>query len=170
MSKDVLYVDADDKIIGSGSISNAVENGIIVRIARIFLTNSKNELLIQKRSPTVRSVPNRWDQTAAGHVDADESFDTAAARELQEEMGITGVELNLLTKYYTEETDEELTKKRFNAIYTGVYNGEVSIDHDEVSDYAWVSQESLVNRMKSDPNEYTDGFVEAYNKYLEGAK
>ncbi len=165
MSKDVAYVDAEDNVIGSGSISNAVENGIRVRIARIFLTNSNGELLIQKRSSTVRSLPNRWDQSAAGHVDAGETYDETAARELQEEMGIKDVELIQISKYYTEETDEKITKKRFNVVFTGAYDGDVTIDQDEVSDYIWVRPEELGKHMKSNPQDYTEGFIECFNVF-----
>jgi len=56
-------------------------------------------------------------------------------------MGIEGVELNEVVIFYSEEKDEKKVKKRFNKIFTGVYDGEVEIDNDEV-DFQWMS---LVN-------------------------
>jgi len=137
----VAYVDANDHVIGAGSIANAVDNGIAVRISRVFLQNSKGELLLQKRADTMSSLPGRWDQTAGGHVDEGEDYKTTALRELAEEMGIEGVELNEVVIFYSEEKDEKKVKKRFNKIFTGVYDGEVEIDNDEV-DFQWMS---LVN-------------------------
>jgi len=87
------------------------------------------------------SLPGRWDQTAGGHVDEGEDYKTTALRELAEEMGIEGVELNEVVIFYSEEKDEKKVKKRFNKIFTGVYDGEVEIDNDEV-DFQWMS---LVN-------------------------
>ncbi len=165
----VVYVDENDKIIGSGSISNAVNNGIRVRISRVFLKNSKGELLIQKRADTMTSLPGRWDQTAAGHVDEGEGYTEAASRELSEEMGISDVRLQEVAKFYTEERDEVKTKKRFNKIFTGIYDGEVRIDNDEVSDYLWIEPRKLEGQMNDNPNNFTDGFNEAFRIYRKQA-
>lgn len=160
----VVYVDKNDNVIGAGPISEAIEGGIRVRIARVFLTNSKGELLIQKRSQTI-SLPGKWDQTAAGHVDEGEEYAEAAARELQEEMGVRDVKLHEVAKYYAEEGDEIKTKKRFNKIFTGAYDGEVTIDSDEVSDYRWIQPATLEEQMKNIPDDFTQGFIEAFEIY-----
>jgi isopentenyldiphosphate isomerase len=161
----VVYVDEKDQEIGSGSIADAIENGIRVRIARVFLTNSEGELLIQKRADSMNSLPGKWDQTAAGHVDEGEVYTEAAARELLEEMGISGVGLHETATFYTEETDESKTKKRFNKIFVGTYNGEVAIDNDEVSGYKWIDPEELEKQMSESPQNFTDGFIEAFKVY-----
>ncbi|MEI9913856.1 MAG: NUDIX domain-containing protein [Candidatus Saccharibacteria bacterium] len=169
---DVVYVDKDDKVIGSGSITYAVDNSIRVRIARIFLSNSKGEILIQKRSATHKSLPNRWDQTSAGHVDAGEDYDEAAYRELKEEMGIDGVKLTRVKTYYAEEADESQIKKRFNTLYVGSYDGPVKIDPEEVSDYKWLTLDELDKQMTNNPDNFTQGAVESfreYQKYLSSA-
>ncbi|MDR0771551.1 MAG: hypothetical protein LBF15_00300 [Candidatus Peribacteria bacterium] len=38
------------------------------RTAHIWIINSKNELLIQKRSAMKKSNPNKWDISGAGHI------------------------------------------------------------------------------------------------------
>lgn len=161
----VVYVDEDDNEIGSGSIDDALNKGIIMRIARVFLANSKGELLIQKRSDTHKSLPGRWDQTAAGHVDESESYLEAASRELSEGMGIKEVELHEVAKYYSEEKDETRTKKRFNMLFTGTYDGEVKVDRHEVSDFRWVDPHQLETEMKESPSDFTEGFIEAFGIY-----
>ena len=161
----VVYVDKNDKEIGTGSISDALERGIIVRIARVFLFNSNGELLIQKRSDTHKSFPGRWDQTAAGHVDADETYLNAATRELEEEMGIRGALLKEAAKFYTEERDKRKTIRRFNMLFTGVYDGEVRIDTHEVSDFRWVMLSELKKEMKESPQRFAEGFIKTVSVY-----
>lgn len=163
----VVYVNKNDKAIGSGSIDYALDKGIIMRISRVFLANSNGKLLLQKRSDTHKSLPGRLDQTAAGHVDEGEGYLEAAARELLEEMGIKDVELQKTAKYYTEEKDEARTKKRFNVIFTGTYDGEVKIDQHEVSDFRWVEPDQLLAEVKQSPNNFTEGFIEAFKIYRE---
>lgn len=166
----VVYVDAKDNVIGAGSIDNAVDNGIVVRISRVFLRNSKGEILLQKRADSMSALPGRWDQTAGGHVDEGEDYRAAAARELAEEMGIEGVELHEVATFYSEEKDEEKVKKRFNKIFTGVFDGAVKIDNDEVADFQWISNDKLSERIIQEPNDYPEGFVKAYRIYQEATE
>jgi|SRR5579884_4320229 len=160
----IVYVDRDDKVIGSGSKVNAMSKGIIVRVSRVFLVNKQGELLIQKRSAD-SSLLNRWDQSAAGHVDEGEDYKQAAARELNEEMGISGVKLAEAYRYYTEEADETLVKKRQNALFIGKYDGPVKPDPEEVSGYRWVKPAVLSKEMAEYPNDFTEGFIRSFEVY-----
>jgi len=161
----VIYVNKNDEVVGAGSIRNAVDKGIPVRISRVFLLNDKNELLLQKRSDSMTSLPGRWDQTAGGHVDVGAGYETAAYQELVEEMGVERVELHEIAYYYSEETDETKTKKRFNKIFIGNYGGEVIINTEEVADYRWVHIDELREWMQQKPADFPDGFIEAFGLY-----
>jgi isopentenyl-diphosphate delta-isomerase len=161
---DITFVDANDTVIGFGTKQEAWDNGIIHRIVRIFVFNSKGELLIQKRGATLASNPNKWDQSAAGHVDAGEDYLTAANRELKEEIGVESP-LTEKGKYFQDENDEPgKQKKRFNMLYTTIYDGEVSIDPREVQETRWVQPEALEVWMQEHPEEFTKGHMEAFRK------
>ena len=58
------------------------------RAVHIWILNSRNELLIQRRSPAKENYPNLWDISAAGHISAGEDSVTSAEREVKEELGI----------------------------------------------------------------------------------
>jgi isopentenyldiphosphate isomerase len=164
----IVYVDHNDVEIGAAPIGDVYKQGLIARIARIFLKNKRGELLLQKRSDHHVSRPSKWDQAAAGHVDENESYSDTAHRELQEEMGIKGITLKPLIKYYREEKDDpRFVKRRFNMIFTGTYDGKVTIDQDEVSDYRWIDKQSLDEWVRRSPKDFTDGFLEAYRIYLD---
>ncbi len=51
------------------------------------------DILLQKRSPDKDSFPGCLDTSSAGHLDPGETFEQAAYRELEEELGITGYTL-----------------------------------------------------------------------------
>jgi len=156
----ITFVDKDDNIIGAGSKEEAWKNGIIHRIARIFLFNSKEELLITKRADNLSSLPGKWDQSAAGHVDEGENYATAAKRELEEEVGVKDIELEEKGKFFTDETDESgKIKKRFSMLYIGHYDGEVTPNPKEVSKIQWINLEKLNAWMDERPNEFTAGFI-----------
>jgi isopentenyldiphosphate isomerase len=161
----VIYVDKNDEEIGSGTIENATKKGIIVRTVRVFLLNNNQKLLIQKRSSTIIRAPNKWDLTAAGHVDKGETYKEAMYRELKEEMGIDNVDLIQLGKYYNEESEAGELKKCFNLLYVGTYEGRVAIDNEEVSEYDWVSLNDVFDDLMHFPDKYTNSFQTAMKQY-----
>jgi len=73
MSK-IVVVDENDNVIGSEEKEVALHNGLIRRVVRIFVFNSKGELYLQRRSAGMVTYPNTWDQSAGGHVDVGETY------------------------------------------------------------------------------------------------
>ena len=165
MSADIVYVDRDDREIGSGTIRHAVEHGIVRRVVRVIIENDAGEILLQKRSATIVSYPNLWNDSTSGHVDVGESYAAAAARELKEEMGIE-VPLTEVGKFYGEETEPPHLRKAFNMVYRGVFNGEPRIDPHEVGDARWVSRAELRAWYTETPGDFTPGSIESFEFYF----
>jgi len=157
MATDIIYVDKDDNEIGTGSIENAHSTGIIHRVVRIFLFNSKGELLLQKRASHVKSNPDKWQESAAGHVDEGETYMQAAERETQEEIGVIGLSLKEIKKTYTEEVEGK-KRRRFNMLYTATYDGEVIPNPEEVSTVRWISLGELHTEIARHAEQFTEGF------------
>lgn len=81
--------DSNGKLTGEKkSKKEAHEQGLWHRSVHVWVVNSENEVLIQKRSPFVDNHPNEWDISAAGHVSAGEDYITSALRETEEELGL----------------------------------------------------------------------------------
>lgn len=162
----IQFVDENDKPIGGGTKQEALAKGIRHRIVRIFLINSKGEVLIQKRGEHIFSLPGRWDQSAAGHVDEGEDYLEAACRELKEELGIEGVELKEVGRFYREETDETQIKKRFNIVYSAPYDGEINFDKEEVSEVRWIAPNELQKWMDEHPDDFTQGCIRSFHEFI----
>jgi len=160
----VVVVDKNDNAIGAMNRSEAVKQGKIVRIARVFLFNSKGELFLQKRGPNV-DFPNLWDQSVGGHVDEGEDYMTAARREMKEEIGIEGVELKKLAKYYTANKYIYGKFNRYNMLYTAKSDSPVNLDPDEVAGGEWISLSRLNQMIAREPEKFTQGFIKAYEVY-----
>ncbi len=58
------------------------------RSATIFVFNAAGQIFLQKRSMKKDVSPGLWTVSCSGHVDAGEDYDTAARRELGEELGL----------------------------------------------------------------------------------
>lgn len=68
--------------------SEAHKNGWFHNTIHLWLYTGKGEILLQQRSRKKSIYPLLWDVSAAGHIDAGESFIDAAIRETQEELGL----------------------------------------------------------------------------------
>ena len=166
----IVYIDNNDNVIGAGSVTEAVERGIAHRIARVYVFNSQGQLLLQKRALGLRSAPDKWDDSAAGHVDEGEEYLAAATRELAEEMGVHNVELTETARYYTEEPELgsiNTPRKRFNMLYRAVYDGAVTPDEREVAEARWIDLPALRQWLQECPDDFTRGFRTSFVKYLE---
>lgn len=158
----ITIVDENDQIIGSEDQKVAEEKGNIFRLVRIFVTNSKGQILLQRRSPTKRIQPNKWDQSAGGHVDEGEDYLTAARREVFEELGIENPDLEEITKYYKESMVHGLNHKKFNMVYKMIYDGEIIFKEDEIAEVKWFTRQELDELVKTNPDNFTLGFLDSY--------
>lgn len=81
-------VDANDCVVRQASRKEVHCQGLMHRAVHILVFNKNLDCLLQKRSRLKDRCPGLWDSSAAGHVDAGEDYDAAAARELGEELGL----------------------------------------------------------------------------------
>ena len=81
-------VDAQDRVVGSESRHQVHVNNLRHRAIHVLIFNQRGEVFLQKRSIWKDTHPGKWDSSTAGHVDAGESYEESARRELREEIGI----------------------------------------------------------------------------------
>lgn len=164
----ILIVDNDNNPIGSAPKAEARAKGLYHRIARVILKNSKGEILMQRRGENDKDMGHRWDQSAAGHVDEGEESLTAAYRELEEEIGIKGIELTHVGTFQTENINIEKneTVRRFNDLYIAKYDGnDFKLNPREVAEIKWMNIDDLIDQMKENSENFTKGFVLLIEKY-----
>src|ERR1700738_1476764 len=82
-------VDENDHLLGDAPRGEVHGNNLRHRAVHLFIFNRLGELFLQKRSRWKDRHPLLWDSSAAGHVEAGEDYDATAARELEEELGVT---------------------------------------------------------------------------------
>lgn len=70
------------------SLCHSKNPGFYHKPVWIWIINSKNEILVQKRAKCKKNFPGLWDMPSAGHVVAGETSIEGAIRETYEELGI----------------------------------------------------------------------------------
>ncbi len=73
------------------------KHGHFHRTVHVWILNSKNELLLQKRHFKKDTNPGLWDISAAGHLSAGQTSLEAAKNECLEELGIN---IDILKSYF----------------------------------------------------------------------
>ncbi len=128
-------VDFDDNVIGQATRKECNSNPrLIHRAVFILVYNNEGKILWQKRSLTKDVVPGQWVTSASGHVMAGDSYDETAARELEEELGITA-RLTLLGKFLFRYRYEN----EFSAIFKANANGPFKYNEQEISECRFMS-------------------------------
>lgn len=135
-------VDENDQVIGQLPRHVVHRDKRLHRAIHIFVFNSDGQLYIQKRSPYKDQLPNCWTTSCSGHVDAGEDYDTAAVRELREELDISlnnPDDLKLLFKYPAC----RYTGWEFVQAYRLTWNGTITFDPIEISEGRWIEIDKL---------------------------
>lgn len=162
----IQIVDENDHPVGQATKQEAWDKGLIHRIARIMIENDKGQILLQHRHPGKSLYPNCWDHSASGHVDAGEEYDTAALRELQEELGISGVKLRLVGGYFTDKTWHGRQLKRFSKVYKATYNQTPrQLQPTEVDKVRWFTLDEIKALLRDHPDQVTDGLRQVIERY-----
>ncbi len=141
------HVDDQDQVIGAVTRGEAHANPeILHRSVFVLVFNQAGELLLQKRSASKDKFPGCWTISASGHVDYGHSYAEAAARELEEELGLSLV-LKPEQKIFLPEESE------FAWIYSAKFADDRSINFDptEISVVRFVAPKQLQQFQQDHP-------------------
>jgi isopentenyl-diphosphate Delta-isomerase len=162
--EEVILVDENDLALGRMEKLEAHQKGVLHRAFSVFIFNSKNELLIQRRALSKYHSAGLWTNTCCSHPRPGEETLSAAKRRLNEEMGMTS-ELTYKTHFiYKTEFDNSLIEHEFDHVYTGVSDVTPIINKEEVDSYKWLSLNELKSQIESHPEQFTSWFKIAMEK------
>jgi predicted GNAT family N-acyltransferase/isopentenyldiphosphate isomerase len=154
-------VDELGNAIGQAARSKCHDGSKLLHpVIHLHIFNSKGELFLQKRSSTKDIQPNLWDTASAGHIDVGESPEEAVMREVKEELGITDI-LPQFIRSYIIETDVE---RELSYCFYAVYDGQITIDRDEVADGRFWSIEEIWSQLGK--GIFTLNFESDFSKFL----
>ena len=157
---EVIVVNENDEVIGKMPKKEAHKNGVLHRIAVVYVENSKGEILVQNRAD------GYFDHSSAGHVDPGESYLEAAKRELNEELGIKDVKLNRIGHASTigEKYKNGIASHTFDIFACVGEPGELQAD--EVKSVYWADPQKVLGEMQKDKSKFCGGFIESLKIYL----
>lgn len=163
----IQIVNENDQPIGEASIPEAYKKGLIHRLVFVWVEDTDGKLLVQKRSPSMLMYPSCWDVSAAGHVDVGETYEQAAQRELEEEIGLEADRLQELNGFYHELDVNQYHLKRFHKVYRVVVqpNPKLHPDPVEVAATQWLTKQQVKRLIKDHPDQVSSGLVDSMKSY-----
>ena len=152
-------VNEEDRVTGQATRREVHEKGLLHRAIHVFVVNRHGELLLQKRSRFKDAHPDVWDSSVAGHLDAGEDYGAAAVRELEEEMGITGVEPEEIGRIQACEA----TGWEFVGLFLlRSWDGTPRFPCAEVEAVMWMKPDVLGQWIAARPEDFASGFLECW--------
>lgn len=163
----VILVDTADRELGTMEKMEAHEKAALHRAFSVFIFNDRGELMLQQRAAHKYHSPLLWTNTCCSHQRKGESNIEAGKRRLREEMGF---EVDLDEKFhfvYKAEFDNGLTEHELDHVMVGYYNGEPTINPEEVASWKWINMEVLQQDMQDHPQDYTAWFKIIFDRFVE---
>ncbi len=161
---DVILVNEHDVQTGTMEKMEVHQKALLHRAFSIFIFNDKGEMLLHKRAEKKYHSGGLWTNACCSHPRPGDETLTAAETRLQEEMGFHVPLKKAFDFVYTAPFDNGLTEHEFDHVFIGNYNGDITPNAEEVSDYCFMSTEEIANSIQSHPQKYTEWFKIAFTK------
>ncbi len=148
-------VDENDRPVGRAPRSEVHAKGLRHRAVHVLVFNAAGELFLQKRSWRKDTAPGAWDSSASGHVNAGETYDACAERELMEEIGWRGEEPP--GRWFFLPACAE-TGQEFVWVYRLEAAGPFVLHPEEIERGAWHGLHEIARRLRDHPDQYASSF------------
>ncbi|PWB30621.1 NUDIX hydrolase [Pseudomonas sp. SDI] len=157
----IAWVDEQDILLGARPRAELREQGLIGRGTYILLFNSAGELCVHRRTLSKAIYPGYWDVAAGGMVAEQESYEASAARELEEELGVSGVALTFHERFFFDQPGNRL----WCAVFSAVWDGPLRLQPEEVSEARFIPLKTALEETLRTP--YCPDSLAALNRYID---
>lgn len=155
-------VDHQDRVLGQAPRSEVHAHRWLHRAVHIFVFNTRGELLIHQRTATKDECPLKFTSSASGHLHAGEDYETAAVRELQEELS-----LSVPLEYLTKLPAGPLTSYEHSALYQTVTDAVPRFLPEEILAGAYYPPGKIAEWVANRPDDFTPCFRSLWAWYAE---
>jgi isopentenyl-diphosphate delta-isomerase len=154
----VILVDKDDNELGTMEKMEAHQKGYLHRAFSVLIYNSKGEMLLQKRARKKYHSGGLWTNACCSHPAPDETMQLATQRRIKEELGIDLIPEFSHKFIYRAELDNSLVEHEFDHVYVAKFDGQPSVDANEIEDWKFVAVADLKEDVRNNPDRYTPWF------------
>src|SRR5688572_30313807 len=151
---EVILVNEADEPIGTMEKMEAHQKALLHRAFSVFIFNSKGEMLLQQRADKKYHSAGLWTNACCSHPAPGEDVKDAAARRLNEELGFNVPLKRIFTFTYRTAFANGLTEHEYDHVFTGVHDGDIFPDSDEVKNFEFATLENIRKRIETKPEKF----------------
>jgi isopentenyl-diphosphate delta-isomerase len=156
----VDVVDRADRVVGTLVRKQLLASGANFRVVHVLIFSPRGELLLQRIAPGLRHE-GMWGSSVAGYVQAGESYEQAAVRKLDNELGIVPA-LSSLGK--SSMLDGSSVK--FIGLYHAIHDGPIYPDSSQISEVTHVPMQVLLHERQMGLRAFTPTFLHVMDNFL----
>lgn len=152
-------VNEQNEVVGQATRKEVHERKLLHRAVHILVFSKKtHDCLLQKRSAYKDKHPGVWDSSAAGHLDAGESYEEAAVRELREELGIEDAKLIHVGML----PPSEATGWEHVSLYAALHDGKVHFPAAEIEGVVPFPPALIDRWLERSPQDFANSFASCW--------
>jgi len=159
----IQIVNEKDEITNYIPIETINYDKDIYRVSAIWITNSKEEILLARRGYNKKQNPGKWGPAAAGKLEKGETYESNIIKETKEEINLT------IEKKDIRKGPKFRIKEKYN-YFAQLFTLKIDkpIEHfktnkKEVAEIKWFTKEELLKAVNEDSDELLD-FLKKYIK------
>jgi isopentenyldiphosphate isomerase len=165
MEEMLTQVTDDDVILGPVARSRCHGNPLLIhRSVHVLVIEPQGKLLLQKRSARKDVQPGKWDTSVGGHVGFGQSYEEAARREAEEELGLKIGRLDFLYPSRIRNAVESENIRTY--LYLGA--GPFLPDPEEIDEIRFWTRAEIEKSLGS--GVFTSNFEEEFARFLADPK
>ena len=154
----IVLVDETDHEVGMMEKMEVHQKGLLHRAFSVFIFNSNNEMLLQRRAYSKYHSGGLWTNACCSHPYPGEDVYDAANRRLKEEMGFSTEIQPAFCFTYMAALDKGLIENEFDHVFIGHYDRPVKLNFTEAGDYCYKLIPDLKHEIIAHPLKYTAWF------------
>lgn len=166
MSDILILVNESDGQIGSEEKQAVHQKGLLHRAFSLFIMDEQGEMLLQQRAHDKYHSGGIWSNACCSHPRDGEDLETAVARRLADEMGMTCQAEKKLEVAYNLDVGGGLMEHEYNHTFVGQVprSAPITPHPEEVAAIKWISLADLEADLKANPDAYSVWFQLLYPK------
>ena len=141
-------VDKNDRVIGSATRAECHKYGLLHRGIFVLVVNNKGKILLQKRSMAKDTSPGLWTTSVSGHVDSGETYESAAKREMKEEIGVAAKISSMFSISFREKT-KQYDDREIEKVFFTKHDGPFRMNREEADKVEFFDIENIERMRKS---------------------
>lgn len=159
--EEIDVVDDEDRVLGRATRREMRERRLRHRATYILVFNSPGQIFVHRRTAGKDVYPSHFDVAVGGVVTAGETYDEAARRELEEEIGVSSVTLRCILPLRYEDEHNQVN----GMVYSCTHDGALRLCKEEIASGEWIDLDDAIERLQHDL--FCPDGVEALFRYLD---